>query len=146
MKTITAIVVDPYMRQCRFAQIPLDRSGSSLDGLYERIDCTNVTIGYRWPDGSDLWLDDEAPLTDEPEKLAMFVVVDAHNRIVAGPFTGIGVILGGNDEGESISTRMTLDDVRIGWIRPEAVEQLAHAMIEQSGFVTVMIPEGRDAA
>lgn len=146
MKTITAIVIDPYMRQCRFAQIPLNHRGA-LDGLYERIDCDTVTIGYRWENGSVLWLDDNALLTDKPETLAMFVIVDKHNRVIAGPFADIGVILGANDEGESVSTHMTLDQVRVGWVKPEAVEQLAQAMIDHSGIVTAMLPpEGRDAA
>jgi len=135
-KRIKGIIIDPFTKEVRTIYLDHDANRGTLDALYAAIDCDTVEIGFRWPDtGADLWLDEEGMLRD-PESVRMFALVDEDRQVIAGPFAGRAVILGANEEGESIDAPPMA--VHVGWVRPENVPEIVERVLSTSPTITVM--------
>lgn len=123
-KNIKGLLIDPYAQKITEVQIPVEDDGSCLNGMYRAIGCECVDVGrggLRYlpshPE-DDVWFDDEASFTDKTQCFA-----------IPGwqPLIGKGLILGYDDNGNSIDHTLTPEDVEeleesIFWIERRSVE------------------------
>lgn len=75
--------------------------------INKAIGCSTITVGTEWEEGGKrdtLFVDDEGLLVSGNP---CFRIEGGHQ-----PFAGCGVILGTNDEGESVDASLTVDEVR----------------------------------
>jgi hypothetical protein len=103
MKAITmrGILIDP--KACALTEVHLEADKDHLRQIYDLLHCdTFDCVGL---DNADtLYVDDNGIATGSPFH---FIVADYPQ-----PLVGRGLILGTNEEGESISAKTTLDDLR----------------------------------
>lgn len=88
-----AILIDPELNMVK----EVDYSGD-FNEIYKLIDCSTFTC-VDLGDGETLYLDDEGLFKNETY---LFQMKGAYQ-----PFAGKGLILGTNDEGDSIGTKLT---------------------------------------
>lgn len=109
-KTIKGLLIDPEACEISEIEIPVKESGSCLDGMYKALKCSAVDIGRgglrflpSHPE-DDVWFDDEGLFSgcEYEFKLPDWV-----------PLIGRGLILGWNDEGESIDHTLTPEDIEV---------------------------------
>lgn len=97
-----AILIDPETKTVQ--QIEYD---GDYNSIYKLIGCDTFTV-VQLDDGNALFLDDEGLLNDTE----FFFRWDGANNPDCQPFAGKGLILGTDEEGDSIATTMDVDDVR----------------------------------
>lgn len=85
--------------------------------LYTLIDCDTFTAVGVNGEGDTLFLDDEGLINGKPQQFFAWLGY-------ANPLAGKAVVLGTDNEGDSISPTLTLDDVRsnIVWLKPVEIE------------------------
>lgn len=95
------ILIDP--RAFTLTEVQLEATKDRLQQIYDLLQChTFDCVGL--DNGDTLYVDDNGIATGSPFH---FIVADYPQ-----PLVGRGLILGTNDEGESISSITTLDDLR----------------------------------
>jgi hypothetical protein len=100
------ILIDVKNETVEEVLIEVDSDGTTLQGLYNLIGCTNVEC-VSIDDKNDIWVDGEGllSLTDSTK----FFQWKGYEQ----PLCGNGVILGVNeDNGESVDTTLTLEQVK----------------------------------
>lgn len=117
-----AILIDPHART--ITEVEHDDGLDSPNGIYAHCRCdlvctVNVAHWGRYSYDT-LFLDDDG--LSRPNQ-AFFTWGD-----YAHPLAGYGLILGCDDEGNSIAPRMTIDSVRqvVAWIAPEQARDRHH--------------------
>lgn len=97
--SLNAILIDPFTKTVKAIKI-----NHGLDAMYNVIGCELVDVA-RIDGENDLWVDDEG-LFNSPTHA--FLLKGMHQ-----PFVGRGLILAHDDEGESISTTLTVDEIEM---------------------------------
>ena len=109
-KVLKGLLIDPEKREISEVEIPVGEDGSCLNGMYRAIGCSAVDVGRgglrylpNHPE-DDVWFDDEGLFSDckYSFKLPGWV-----------PLIGRGLILGFNDEGDSVDHTLKPKDVQV---------------------------------
>lgn len=97
-----AIVIDAKKQEVREEEFDGEGVRSVLDYLHEKVaDCVTVVHIEK---GEDVWVDDEGLINGTQE----FFEYPTYNQ----PLGGNGVILGTDRHGNSISTKLSVEEVR----------------------------------
>ena len=94
-----AILIDPFTRSVS----EVEYSGNYKD-IYDLIDCDTFTLASIDPDGDGIFVDDEGLF--KPEQAFFW------HKGYPQPLAGKGLVLGCDEEGESISPKTTLEEVK----------------------------------
>jgi hypothetical protein len=89
-----AILIDPIKREV--IQVEMDQK-DTLQSMYKLIECTTVAQPVNFPNGDDLWIDDEGWFQDYPDGRAGFIMEGWAYAIV-----GRGLITGHDNDGNTI--------------------------------------------
>jgi hypothetical protein len=121
MKHVKAILIDAVNRVVREVEVPAE----GLKEVYALLgEGTTLVTGAVYlredEEGSDLLLVDDEGLLN-PDKSAGFLYKGAPQ-----PYVGSGIIMGGNEDGETCSVKMDMEVVReaVSWLNKEQVETL----------------------
>jgi hypothetical protein len=111
--TMRAILINPFAKTV--SEVEFDGNWRSISAW---LDCEIFTI-IRLARYETLFIDDEGLLTDKPQA---FFAWQGYPQ----PLAGRGLILGEDDEGETVATDLTIDEVRarvtfpavevVGWL------------------------------
>ena len=107
-KSIKGLLIDPEKREISEVSIPADDDGSCLEGMYSALHCTAVDVGRGGLSylpshpADDVWFDDEGLYSD---CTALFLLPGWV------PLVGRGLILGFDDEGNSVDHTLTAEDI-----------------------------------
>jgi hypothetical protein len=136
-----AILIDPFAKTVTEAEYEGD-----YHQVYSLIHADTFTVVQLDDEGDALFLDDEGLLKEGQEFFAI--------GNYPSPLAGRGLILGTDDEGESVATRISLDVVRaaVHWLSAEgavtmnaaavqAMEDGAARQREGGDFVIVAAPQ-----
>lgn len=95
---LAALVVDPD-GDFRYEHLPAASDQALLDALYRVIGCVTVDC-VRLADDLDMWLDDEALVTDPPAAVnsPATLVAFGHGLLHQRVYYGTAVFFGGHDE------------------------------------------------
>ena len=94
-----AILIDVYNKDIK--EVEYD---NTLQNIYDLIDCRAFDI-VRIDDANDIFVDDEGLLKDN-----LYFEYSGKERIAQ--LAGSGLVLGYNQEGETIATTLTVEDVK----------------------------------
>jgi len=114
MNYMTGILIDPFMKKVTNVNVsPIN----TLKEMYKHIGCSYVeTVNYKHISVvEDIWVDEEGLMKPSGEQ-RFFKVSNLpyeHHGVIAGR----GLILGGDRQGGTISTSLTIEEVlpRISW-------------------------------
>lgn len=84
--------------------------------IYTEIGCSLFTVPYIFPNGDALYCDDEALLKNQ---LPDCFVLSDYNY----PLVGNAIILGTNDEGESIDVKSKKEDIEVSFFNSYLLAQ-----------------------
>ena len=110
-------LIDPETRS-----IAEQTLGQHFEEINTAIGSRLFCVGAYLPDEDTVFVDDEGLLTDEPKH---FFRID--ERIIhtsnPGPLCGRGLVLGADDEGDSIDAKITLEKLTkaVRWVTEEEV-------------------------
>jgi len=94
-----AILIDSKNRQVKEVEIP-----KGIDAMYKLLECQYFTIAT-YLDGNDaIFVDDEGLMNGTD---AFFTYEGAHQ-----PFAGNGLIMGSDENGESVDCKTRIDEVK----------------------------------
>ena len=99
-----AILINPMQESIR--HISYDGDPKSI---YRILQCTTYEAVYRFENGDTLWIDEEGLLN---ESNFAFDILGS-NELWHRTYLGSAMILGVDDEGESIECKSKLDDIKI---------------------------------
>jgi hypothetical protein len=88
--------------------------------IYELIDCETFTV-VRLSRTEVLFIDDEGLIVDKPQRFFSYAGYPQ-------PLAGIGLILGEDEEGETVATKLTVDQVR---------DKVTFPAVEVAGWTSV---------
>lgn len=115
IEKMTAIMIDPFNRQITEIQITKDTgsiesSMMHMQEIYSALNCDLFTVAnYIGGEGDALYVDDEGLLGDlDEQRFFMLTGDNVHHQ----PLAGMGLIMGTDDEGNSISPKITVERVR----------------------------------
>lgn len=112
---IQAIKVDVFNQKIELIEIQ-----SSWPSIYHELECNLIQAIYPKLSGHDfMYIDEEGLFVDEPK--GAFSIKGFY-----GIFLGNGLILGSDLEGNSLSCKSTVDEIK-GMIRFEEIENLPDA-------------------
>jgi len=100
MTTHKAILIDAKARTFSIVEV-----GDCLD-IQKKIGCGCFTIATQLPRNDVIYVDDEGMLTLDDESV-FFEFEGAHQ-----PFVGNGLVMGGDDEGETQDVKITLLEIQ----------------------------------
>lgn len=110
-KTIKGILIDPENGKIEEVDVPVEKDGSTLHGLYNLIGCSCVDVGRGGlkylpsHPADDVWFDDEAAFIEDP--LGTFQIPGWV------PIIGKGVILSFDKHDDSVGHTLTPDDLEV---------------------------------
>lgn len=106
-----AYLIDPFTQTVS----EVEYSGNYQD-IYEFIDCDTFTCVDINEDGDTVFVDDEGLINGKPQEF--FAI-----RNYPQPLAGKGLVLGTDEEGESVSPVSSIEDIRskIEWIPSHAI-------------------------
>jgi hypothetical protein len=96
---IKVIVIDPFKNEIRE-----DSYDGSLEGLYKLGNFELFDVGPTFENGDSVYVDDEGLLKDNQE----FFVMAGYQQ----PLAGIGVVIGTDEEGESVDCKSSLEEIK----------------------------------
>ena len=96
-----AILIDVYNKDVREIDIP---ENNTLDAWYKAIDVEIVTVGHYINEHDSILVDDEGLL----KPCNHFFLYEGSHQ----PFAGSGLVTGVDEEGESVSCDISLDEVK----------------------------------
>jgi hypothetical protein len=99
------ILIDTKKRTISYVDVTPNKKGSYLPSIYEHIGCTRFEV-VELPNQNDLFCDEESMLSMDEN--TMFFKIDG---MMSVPIAGNGLILGLNEDGDSIDTNITLMDI-----------------------------------
>lgn len=99
-----AVLIDPFKREVT----DIEYSGDWRE-IRTLIDCDIFTVAHIG-DGNDVFVDDEGLLKDLYS--TAFFAVDGYPQ----PLAGKGLVLGCDDEGESVSPSIKAEDLKVKWL------------------------------
>lgn len=79
-----------------------------LDAIYQQVACSLVTVPVTFPNEDALYVDDEALLKPFADIPGGFVLDSFGHQMLFGH----GLILGTDDEGESVSVKSSVEEIR----------------------------------
>lgn len=94
-----AILIDSINKEVKEVEI-----GKGIDQMYEFLNCEIFTIASYLPKRDAIFVDDEGLLNGTD---VFFTYEGAHQ-----PFAGNGLIMGSNSNGESVSCKVNLNEVK----------------------------------
>lgn len=131
-----AILIDPAAKSVSIIDHP-----ATLDGLRATIDCEKVEAVGLLP-GETLWINEEGLLAEHP---GPFFQIAA-----ATPMAGRGVVLGSDDRGETVASRLAVDflfsaldfpDIElIGWRNLDGIVETAFGPMPMVGTEPIFQP------
>jgi hypothetical protein len=95
-----AILIDPF--EMKITEV--DYSGDFED-IYKLIQCGTFDCARIDDHGGTIYIDDEGLINDKPQA---FFAHDAYPQ----PLAGYGLVLGTDDEGDTVAVTYTLDEVK----------------------------------
>lgn len=98
-----AIKIDAKARTVTEIDLP-----KGIDAMQAAIGCDCFCFAVSWRNGDTLYVDDEGLLNPCDE---FFVIETGHQ-----PFAGNGLILGSDEEGESVDAKTPLTDVKVAFL------------------------------
>jgi hypothetical protein len=109
-------LIDPQAQQISRIEMPADSRGN-LDTMYQVIGCELVEVAYINDQRDGVFVDEEGLL--KPQQY-FFFIEGGHQ-----PLAGRGVVLGCDEEGETVAPTVTLD-----WLRAHTafVHRLGHGL------------------
>lgn len=128
---IRGILIDPTDKTVQSVLIHPGTTAKAIGCEY--ITCVTISEGNgKWSGyGEDLWLDDEGLLV-QPNPYGYFRLVSEIDGSVTPMYAGRGLILGFDNDGESVSTKLSIADVfpTVEWIdfKDAIPEELEPAM------------------
>lgn len=96
-----AILIDPREMDVKEIDVPLE--GGNYKALAQAIGCDLITVATYLPNGDCVFVDDEG-LLFSPEH---FFSIDGFPQ----PLAGCGLVMGSNDEGDSIAPTSTVEEI-----------------------------------
>jgi len=110
-----AILINPENKTV--IQIELEKG---IDAIYKQLDCDVFTAPVVFENDDTLYCDDEGLF--KPEMIGGIIYPDW-----SYPIVGKSLIIGTNDEGESVDCKSTIDDIKKGltWVSKEEAEKWA---------------------
>lgn len=131
---IKGLLIDPINK--KVTEVEFEHS---LDEIYKLINCDTFAVPFIFSNNDSLFVDDEGLLKD-PEH---FFMISEYGR----PIAGMGLILGTDEEGESVSAKtkeievlwMTRNETRL-WARSEqeSVDKLRKSEMGDFVIATTM--------
>ena len=94
-----AILIDTKNREVKEVEI-----GTSIEDIYKHIGCQYFTIATYLNEGDAIFVDDEGLMNGTQ---TFFTYKGAHQ-----PFAGNGMIIGSNEDGESVECKTDIDEVK----------------------------------
>lgn len=94
-----AILIDSINKQVKEIEI-----GKGIDEMYKFLNCQYFTIASYLNDGDAIFVDDEGLMNGTD---VFFTFEGAHQ-----PFAGNGLIMGSDDDGESVNCKTDLSEVK----------------------------------
>ena len=121
---VYGFLIDPQAQKISRIEMPADLRGN-LDTMYQVIGCELVEVAYINDQRDGVFVDEEGLL--KPQKY-FFFIEGGHQ-----PLAGRGIVLGCDEEGETIAPTVTLD-----WLRANVsfIERIA------SGITAITSPTG----
>lgn len=116
---MNAFLIDPFT--CTIKEV--DYSGS-YKHIYQLIDCECFDVVRINDKGDGIFVDDEGLLHDKPQ--AYFICAPYPN-----PLAGKGLVLGTDGEGESISPKITIEELeqRVFWLQDQRMFKLREGAV-----------------
>jgi hypothetical protein len=96
-----AILIDSTARTVKEVQLV---EGHTLEGMYKHLGVELVERAFELPNGDDCFVDEEGLMKDSQ---GFFMYKGAHQ-----PFAGNGIIVGLNEDGETIAAKSNVDEVK----------------------------------
>lgn len=94
-----AILIDVVNKEVKEIEI-----GKGIDEMYKFLNCDCFTVASYLPNEDAIFVDDEGLMKGTDE---FFTYQEAHQ-----PFAGNGLIMGCDEDGESVDCKISLDEVK----------------------------------